>query len=63
MINLGIKTLAMWLVVIGGLVWGVVGLTGSNPLEALGSIARIVYILVGLSALYALVDMLGMSKK
>lgn len=43
------------LLVIGGLVWLLVGLGGSswNVVEVLGSaLARIVYLLVGLSALY-----------
>jgi uncharacterized membrane protein YuzA (DUF378 family) len=50
------------LLFIGGLNWGLVGAFGYNLVEALlgdGSITRVVYILVGLSALYSL----SMAKK
>lgn len=49
--------IALILLVVGGLNWGLVGLVNYNVVEAiLGSIPillKIVYILVGLSALYA----------
>jgi len=48
--------LAAVLLVVGGLNWGVVGVTGSDLVGAifgdLSPISRVVYILVGLSALY-----------
>jgi uncharacterized membrane protein YuzA (DUF378 family) len=48
--------IAWILVIIGGLDWLVVGITGSHDLVMyLGaSLARVVYILVGLSAIYEL---------
>ncbi len=43
------------LVLIGGLNWGLVGAFGLNVVDMLGGmIAKIVYILVGLSALWGL---------
>jgi uncharacterized membrane protein YuzA (DUF378 family) len=43
------------LVIIGGLIWLVYGLFGTNVVTYLGDmLARIVYVLVGLSALYEL---------
>jgi uncharacterized protein len=48
----GLRKLALVLVVIGALNWLLVGLFGLNVVEYLGStIARIVYILVGLSGI------------
>lgn len=57
-------TVAWWLVVIGALNWGAVGLLKINLVEAiLGSIVpglvNIVYILVGLSGVYVLFNSLG----
>ncbi len=57
-----------WLVLIGGLNWGVAGVggllknasLGNGVIAMLGStIASIVYLLVGLSALYMLYGMFG----
>jgi uncharacterized membrane protein YuzA (DUF378 family) len=63
---LSLRTLAGWLVLIGGLNWLLVAL-GFNLVEAiLGTgtmLTRLVYILVGLSAVYMLLDMLGMMGK
>ena len=66
MIRLSLKTLAMWLVVIGGLNWLLVGLIKLDVVAAIfggmdSMLARLVYILIGLSALWVLVDMLGMT--
>jgi len=47
--------IALILVVVGGLNWGLVGLLNLNLVTAIfgqGSLATIVYILVGLSAVY-----------
>ena len=47
--------IALILVIIGGLNWGLVGLLNFNLVSAIfgqGTIAAIVYILVGLSAIY-----------
>lgn len=66
-----IDTVAKWLVVIGGLNWGLVGvgMFAGSDLDVVklilggiagGVLANIVYVLVGLSALYTL---WGMFKK
>jgi uncharacterized membrane protein YuzA (DUF378 family) len=51
-----LDVLAAVLLVVGGLNWGVVGLTGSDLVGtifgALSPVSRVVYILVGLAALY-----------
>ena len=51
-----LKSIALLLVIIGGLNWGLVGLLDFDLVAmifgAMSAIARIVYILVGLSALY-----------
>lgn len=48
--------IALILTVIGGLVWGIIGLIDLNVIEAIfgtGSIiTRVIYIIVGLAALY-----------
>jgi hypothetical protein len=53
--------LACWLLVIGGLNWGLVGLFKFNLVTAIfGSVSwleSLVYILVGLSAVYSLFSM------
>jgi len=56
-----LEQIANILVIIGGLNWGLVGLMNLNVVDMLGGmIAKIVYILVGLSALWML---WGMFKK
>ena len=66
-----VDLVSKWLVVIGGLNWGLVGLgafvgTDLNVVKLLlggvagGVVANVVYLLVGLSAAYAL---MGMFKK
>lgn len=51
-----LKTLAFWLVVVGGVNWGLVGLFDFNLVSMLfGSMAwleKAVYVLVGASAVY-----------
>jgi uncharacterized protein len=51
-----LDVLAAVLLVIGGLNWGVVGLTGSDLVGAifgaLSPVSRVVYLLVGVAALY-----------
>jgi uncharacterized membrane protein YuzA (DUF378 family) len=51
-----LDVIAAVLLVIGGLNWGVVGLTGSDIVGALfgnlSPLSRVVYLLVGLAALY-----------
>lgn len=51
--------ISWWLLVIGGLNWALVGLFGKDLFSLLGLdmsawLARLVYLLVGISALYAL---------
>lgn len=57
-----LKPTALILVIIGGLNWGLVGLLGLDLVATLfgvtSIIAKVVYILVGLSALYVAVVML-----
>ncbi len=56
-----LNLIAFLLVVIGGLNWGLVGLLDVNVVTMIFGVAmltKIVYILVGLSALYMLVTML-----
>lgn len=50
-----LDVIALILVIIGGLNWGLVGLFSYNIVDAIfgaGTVAKIIYILVGLSALY-----------
>ena len=55
----GLRTVAYILVIIGGLVWGLVGLFNFNVVNAvLGSIPlleRLVYVLVGLAAVLLII--------
>ena len=43
--------MAMFLLIVGGLAWGLMAISGKNPVEKLGKVAIVVYVLVGLSAL------------
>lgn len=56
-----LETVAWWLVIVGALNWGTMGL-GFNLVEALvggiSGVAQIVYILVGLSGVYLLFNKL-----
>jgi uncharacterized protein len=56
-----IYTTALVLIVIGGVNWGLVGFFDYNLVDALfgqgSALARVIYALVGLSALYVLVAM------
>jgi len=58
-----IKTLVGWVVAIGAINWGLVGLLNLNIVEllfgAVPMLAKIVYILVGLAGAYKLYLMLG----
>ena len=55
-----LRTVAYYLVIIGGLNWGLVGLLDLNLvtmlLGAWPTLVTLVYVLVGLSALWLLVD-------
>lgn len=62
------KKIAWWLVIIGALNWGLVGLGGlffGNPINlvelifGMGAIANIVYLLVGISAVITLTGKCG----
>ena len=56
----GLHCVAFWLLWVGGLNWGLVGLFQFNLVETLLGgwpwLVRLVYILVGLSALFMLAD-------
>ncbi|HEU5121756.1 MAG TPA: DUF378 domain-containing protein [Candidatus Saccharimonadales bacterium] len=59
--------IALALIIIGGLNWGLIGFFDFNLVDALfgegSAIARVVYALVGLSALLVLIEkMMSMSK-
>jgi hypothetical protein len=58
---------ALVLIVIGGINWGLVGFFGYNLVDALfgagSALARVVYALVGFSALYVLATLLMPSMK
>ena len=60
------KKLAMWLLVIGGLNWGLVGLFSFDLVASIfgemSTISRIVYSLVGVSAVYVGLSSVGESK-
>lgn len=63
----GLCKVALWLVIIGGINWLLIGVFDWNLVNAiLGAVPwleRIVYILVGLSALVAIAAALGKCKK
>lgn len=58
-----INTIAFILLVVGGLNWGLVGLFDFNLVDAIlggmPALERVVYILVGLSAILAAVNYMG----
>ncbi|MEK6862600.1 MAG: DUF378 domain-containing protein [Nanoarchaeota archaeon] len=56
MVKSTLEIIALVLLVIGGLNWGLVGLfNGLNVVDMLGStLAQIIYVLVGISAIYAI---------
>ncbi len=57
-----LSTTALVLVIIGGLNWGLVGLFDYNLVDSLfgvgSALARTIYVLVGLAALYSIVPMM-----
>ena len=64
----GLDWIALILVIVGGLNWGLVGLGGGEwnlveKLFGMGTTTNIVYDLVGLSALYLIVIMGKLGKK
>ncbi len=59
-----LHTVAFILLVVGGLNWLIIGLLGTDVVAMLGmSIARIVYVLVGLSAIVEIVNHKSLCKK
>lgn len=65
----GLNTLSKWLVVIGGLNWGLVGIFKYDLVasllgggDAAAIIPRIVYTIVGLAAIVVLVNLLSEDK-
>lgn len=66
--NLGFWTwLALVLLIIGGLNWGLIGFFSYDLVEAIfgdmTTITRIIYSLVGLSAIYIAIDSYSLGKK
>lgn len=59
--------IAMVLLIVGGINWGLIGLLNFNLVTAIfgeiTAITRVVYILVGLSALYSIYTSMKMSNK
>lgn len=56
-----LKTICLWLTIIGGLNWGLVGIFDFNLVGLLfggnmSYLARIIYTLVGISSAYIIVD-------
>ena len=61
----GMNALVVWLVVIGALNWGFVGLLGLNVVEMLfgvGALTQFLYILIGLAGLAKLWWLMGGKK-
>lgn len=62
-----VDIIAIILVVVGGLSWGLVGLAGFDLVAAIFGVAsalsRIVYILVGLAAIYMAVVSMKLERK
>ena len=65
----GLDTLSKWLVVIGGLNWGLVGIFKYDLVagllgggDAASSIPRVVYTIVGIAAIVVLVNLLSGDK-
>jgi uncharacterized membrane protein YuzA (DUF378 family) len=58
---------AVLLVIVGGLNWGLVGLANLNLVDmilgAMPLLSRLVYVLVGLSAVYLAANMMQLQKK
>lgn len=56
-----INTITLILVIVGGLNWGLVGLFGFNLVAAIfgqmSALSRIIYVLVGLSALWQIIPL------
>ena len=62
-----VETIALILNIIGGINWGLVGLFDYNLVDSLfgeGSvIAKVIYVLVGISALFAITTVVKLAKK
>jgi uncharacterized protein len=58
-----INLITLLLVIVGGLNWGLIGLFNFNLVEALfgqmSALSRIVYVLVGLSALWQIIPLVS----
>ena len=59
-----VDLIALVLVIVGGLNWGLVGLADFNLVTTIfGTISRIVYVLVGLAAIYLAAIAMKLEKK
>lgn len=58
-----LRLICWWLAVLGGLNWGILGIFSTNLIDNLlgGSLAKIVYIVIGVASAYLIVT--GMKKK
>ncbi len=63
----GVDVVAIILIIVGGLNWGLVGLLNFNLVTTIfgdaSSISKLVYILVGIAALYAIPMSMKLTKK
>jgi hypothetical protein len=63
----GLDVLALVLIIVGGLNWGLVGLFNFNLVSAIfgdmSVLSKVVYVLVGISALYAIPMSMKLTKK
>ncbi len=61
-----IDVISTILILVGALNWGLIGLFGFNLVEAIfgvNALTRIIYVLVGLSAIYEIVQLKGMQHR
>lgn len=58
-----LRLICWWLVVLGGLNWGILGIFSTDLIDNLlgGSLAKIVYIVIGVASAYLIVT--GIKKK
>ena len=62
-----IKQLVGWIIVIGAINWGLVGLLGVNLVEMIFGagqlLSKVVYIIIGFAGVFAAYNMVGGKKK
>lgn len=54
------RLLAVIVLIIGGLNWGLIGLASLNLVDVIfGTLSRVIYVVVGLAAIYAIFDLIA----